>query len=148
SLRLSMQLRPHRIDSQVELRGPAIGELSLQAQLDPRPASKPLSGSFRLNGLDLALVRPFVPMVTRIAGQLNGAGTLSGGLLAPQVNGTLRVQDGEIAGGELPMNIEQLQLQAQIEGERLLLQGVWRSGEQGQGNLNGEMSWTDGLVAD
>jgi translocation and assembly module TamB len=148
SLRLSMQLRPHRIDSQVELRGPAIGELSLQAQLDPRPASKPLSGSFRLNGLDLALVRPFVPMVERIAGQLNGAGTLSGGLLAPQVNGTLRVQDGEIAGGELPMNIEQLQLQAQIEGERLLLQGAWRSGEQGQGNLNGEMSWTDGLVAD
>ena len=82
SLRLSTQLRPQRIDSLLELRGPTIGELSLQAQLDPRPASKPLSGSFRLNGLDLALARPFVPMVERIAGQLNGAGTLSGGLSA------------------------------------------------------------------
>lgn len=148
SLRLSTQLRPQRIDSLLELHGPAIGELSLQAQLDPRPASKPLSGSFRLNGLDLALVRPFVPMVERIAGQLNGAGTLSGGLLAPQINGNLRVQGGEIAGGELPMNIEQLQLLARIEGERLQLEGDWRSGEQGQGSLNGELSWADVLRAD
>ncbi|MDZ4332095.1 MAG: translocation/assembly module TamB domain-containing protein, partial [Pseudomonas sp.] len=148
SLRLSAQLRPQRIDSLLELRGPAIGELSLQAQLDPRPVSKPLSGSFRLNGLDLALARPFVPMVERIAGQLNGAGTLSGGLLAPQINGNLRVLNGEISGGELPMNIEQLQLQARIEGERLQLEGDWRSGEQGQGSLNGELSWADGLLAD
>lgn len=148
SLRLNTQIRPQRIDSSLLLRGPAIGELALDATLDPRPASKPLSGSFRLNGLDLALVRPFVPMVERIAGQLNGAGTLSGGLLAPQINGNLRVSNGEIAGGELPMNIEQLQLQARIEGERLLLDGDWRSGEQGQGSLNGELSWAAGLTAD
>ncbi|WP_415755314.1 translocation/assembly module TamB domain-containing protein [Pseudomonas leptonychotis] len=148
SLRLSTQLRPQRIDSLLELHGPAIGELSLQAQLDPRPASKPLSGSFRLNGLDLALARPFVPRVERIAGQLNGSGTLSGGLLAPQIKGSLRVQGGAISGGELPMNIEQLQLQAQIEGEQLQLEADWRSGEQGQGSLNGQVSWTDGLQAD
>ncbi|WAC44174.1 translocation/assembly module TamB [Pseudomonas sp. SL4(2022)] len=147
SLRLSTQLRPQRIDSLLELHGPAMGELSLQAQLDPRPASKPLSGNFRLNGLDLALARPFVPMVERIAGQLNGAGSLSGGLLAPQINGNLRVLNGELSGAELPMNIEQLQLQARIEGEQLQLEGDWRSGEQGQGSLNGELSWADGLVA-
>ena len=148
SLRLSTQLRPQRIDSLLELHGPAIGELSLQAQLDPRPASMPLSGNFRLNGLDLALARPFVPRVERIAGQLNGSGTLSGGLLAPQIKGSLRVQGGAISGGELPMNIEQLQLQAQFEGEQLQLEADWRSGEQGQGSLNGQVSWTDGLQAD
>ena len=147
SLRMTAQLRPQRIDSLLELRGPTIGELSLQAQLDPRPASKPLSGSFSLKGLDLALARPFVPMVERIAGQLNGAGTLSGGLLAPQVNGNLYVVNGEISGAELPMNIEQLQLQARIEGEQLQLVGDWRSGEQGQGSLNGELNWADGLLA-
>lgn len=148
SLRLSTQIRPQRIDTSLQLSGPAIGELAVQAQLDPRPASKPLSGSFRLNGLDLALARPFVPRVERIAGQLNGAGSLSGGLLAPQINGTLAVVNAEIAGGELPTNIEQLHLQAQVLGERLLLQGDWRSGEQGHGNLNGELKWADGLQAD
>ena len=147
SLRLTAQLRPQRIDSLLKLRGPTIGELSLQAQLDPRRASKPLSGSFSLKGLDLALARPFVPMVERIAGQLNGAGTLSGGLLAPQVNGNLYVVKCEISGAELQMNIEQLQLQARIEGEQLQLEGDWRSGEQGQGSLNGELNWADGLLA-
>jgi translocation and assembly module TamB len=148
SLRLNTQLGPQRIDSQLELRGPKIGELVLQAQIDPRPADKPLTGSFRLSGLDLALARPFVPMVERIAGQLNGAGTLSGGLLAPQVNGNLRLLDGEVSGGELPLDFTQLQLQARIDGERLLLEGGWRSGEHGQASLDGELSWSQGMVAD
>ena len=147
SLRLSSQLSPQRVDNRIELRGPAIGELLLNAQLDPRPASKPLTGDFRLSGLDLALIRPFVPMVERIAGQLNGAGRLSGALLAPQINGTLRLSEGEIAGAELPMNIEQLQLSAQISGEQLQLEGDWRSGEQGQGSLTGELNWANGLAA-
>tara|TARA_R100001244_G_scaffold24895_5_gene25080 strand:- start:401 stop:4069 length:3669 start_codon:yes stop_codon:yes gene_type:complete len=148
SLRLSSQLQPQRIDTQVELRGPKIGELSLQAQLDPRPASKPLSGTFRLSGLDLALARPFVPMVERLAGQLNGSGSLAGSLLAPQVNGSLQLSGGEIAGGELPSNFEDLQLQALIAGERLQLSGGWRSGDNGQGSLNGELAWGAGLTGE
>ena len=148
SLRLNTELGPQRIDSLLELRGPKIGELVLQARIDPRPADKSLTGSFRLSGLDLALARPFVPMVERIAGQLNGAGTLSGGLLDPQVNGNLRLLDGEVSGGELPLDFTQLQLQARIDGERLLLEGGWRSGEHGQASLDGELSWSQGMVAD
>ncbi|WP_397377700.1 translocation/assembly module TamB domain-containing protein [Pseudomonas sp.] len=146
SLRLSSQLRPQRIDNQLELRGPAIGALALQAQLDPRPANKPLSGSFRLDGLDLGLLRPFVPMVERLAGQINGSGTLSGALLSPQINGNLRVDNGEVSGADLPMSIEALQMRAQIDGDQLQLNGDWRSGESGQGILAGQMSWDAGLA--
>ena len=146
SLRLSSQLRPQRIDNQLELRGPAIGALALQAQLDPRPANKPLSGSFRLDGLDLALLRPFVPMVERLAGQINGSGKLSGSLLSPQINGNLRVDNGEVSGAELPMSIEALQVRAQIDGDQLQLNGDWRSGESGKGTLAGQMSWDAGLA--
>ncbi len=145
SLRLSSQLRPQRIDTQLNLRGAKMGELTLLAQLDPRPADKPLSGEFRLSGLDLALARPFVPMVEQLSGQLNGNGTLSGSLLAPQVNGRVQLSNGEISGGELPTQIEDLQLQALIAGERLQLSGGWRSGEQGQGSLSGELAWSEGL---
>ncbi|WP_147173953.1 translocation/assembly module TamB domain-containing protein [Pseudomonas sp. SJZ079] len=145
SLRLSSQLRPQRIDTQLNLRGARMGELTLLAQLDPRPADKPLSGEFRLSGLDLALAKPFVPMVEQLRGQLNGDGTLSGSLLAPQVNGRVQLSNGEISGGQLPTQIEDLQLQALIAGERLQLSGGWRSGEQGQGSLSGELAWSEGL---
>lgn len=141
SLRLSSELRPQRIDTELNLRGQRIGELSLQAQLDPRPANKPLSGQFRLSGLDLAIARPFVPMVERLAGQLDGSGTLSGDLLKPLVNGQLALSGGEISGGELPTSFEDLQLRVLIAGESLQLNGGWRSGERGQGTLNGALAW-------
>ncbi|SDI13218.1 translocation and assembly module TamB [Pseudomonas benzenivorans] len=145
SLRLSSQLRPQRIDTQLELRGAKLGQLSLQARLDPRPANKPLSGEFRLSGLDLALARPFVPMVEHLAGQLDGDGSLVGSLLAPQVNGRVQLRGGEISGGQLPIGFEDLQLQALIAGESLQLSGGWRSGEHGQGRLAGELAWRTGL---
>ncbi|OLU16793.1 hypothetical protein BVH01_09465 [Pseudomonas sp. PA1(2017)] len=145
SLRLSSELRPQRIDSELSLRGPRIGELSVQAQLDPRPANKPLSGQFRLNGFDLAIARPFVPMVERLAGQLNGSGTLSGDLLKPLVNGQLALNDGEVSGGELPTSFEDLQVRVLIAGESLQLSGGWRSGERGQGSLGGALAWGGSL---
>ncbi|WP_439858589.1 translocation/assembly module TamB domain-containing protein [Pseudomonas sp. MBLB4136] len=144
-LRLDSQLSPASIDSRLELRGPKLGQLSLQALIDPRPASKPLSGSFDLRGLDLALARPFVPRVEQLSGRLEGSGTLGGLLLAPRVDGRLQLRDGEISGAALPTNVRDLQLQARIAGERLRLDGGWRSGEQGRGELDGELSWDDGL---
>nr|WP_215730826.1 translocation/assembly module TamB domain-containing protein [Pseudomonas lalucatii] len=144
-LRLDSQLRAEGIDARLMLRGPKIGELSLQATLDPRPAHKPLTGSFRLSGLDLALARPFVPRVEHLGGRLEGSGSLGGELLAPRVDGHVRLHDGVISGGELPSNFRDLQLQAQIAGERLQLQGGWHSGAQGRGELSGELAWGAGL---
>ncbi|KIQ00756.1 MULTISPECIES: translocation/assembly module TamB domain-containing protein [Pseudomonas] len=145
SLRLSSELKPQRIDTELNLRGPKIGELMVQAQLDPRPQNKPLSGQFRLSGLDLAIARPFVPMVESLSGRLDGSGNLSGDLLKPLVNGQLALSNGEISGGELPTSFEDLQIRALIAGESLQLNGNWRSGERGQGSLNGELAWGEQL---
>ena len=144
-LSLKAQLQPQAIDATVDLRGPRIGSLALRAQLDPRPADKPLTGTFRLQGLQLALARPFLPMVKRLAGQLDGDGTLSGTLTAPRIDGQVRLRDGVITGGALPTPIDDLELQARIAGESLQLDGSWRSGESGQGRLDGSLAWSDGL---
>ena len=145
SLRLTSELKPQRMDAQLNLRGPKIGELAVQAQVDPRRQNKPLSGSFRLSGLDLAIARPFVPMVEHLAGRLEGSGSLSGDLLGPQVNGQVQLTGGEISGGELPTRFEDLQLRALIAGDSLRLDGGWRSGELGRGSLDGALAWGDGL---
>lgn len=148
SLRLDSTLRPQRVDSELSLRSERLGELLVQAQIDPRPQSKPLTGAFRLSGFDLAVLRPFVPMAERLQGRLLGSGTLGGHLLAPQVDGQLRLENGELSGSELPISLEDLQLQARIAGEQMRLTGSWSSGEAGRGNLSGELNWLDGLQAD
>jgi len=148
ALRLDSTLAPRRIDTRVSFRGERLGELSLNARIDPLGKDKPLSGDFRLAGLDVSIARPFVPMVERLAGQLNGSGRLSGNLLAPQVNGNLMLSGGEVSGAELPVSMQDLSLQALIAGEQVQLNGGWRSGEAGRAQLSGHLTWGQALGMD
>jgi len=83
-----------------------------------------------------------------LAGQLNGSGRLSGTLLAPQVNGSLALTGGQVSGAELPVSLEGLTLQAAIAGEQVRLKGDWRSGQGGQGQLDGSLTWGQALSMD
>ena len=148
TLTLETTLNPKRIDTRLNFHGGKLGELLLQAQINPLPKSKPISGNFSLAGLDLAVVRPFVPMVEKLHGKLNGSGRISGGLLAPQVNGNLNLVDGEISGPELPISLEDLNVQALIAGESVQLNGAWRSGKAGQGSLKGQIEWGQAVAVD
>ncbi|MGK9063633.1 translocation/assembly module TamB domain-containing protein [Stutzerimonas chloritidismutans] len=148
TLALSSDLAPSRIDSQLNFEGGPLGSLAVNLQIDPAGEQKPISGDFRLRELDLSVARPFIAQVDRFEGQLNGSGTLSGTLTKPQVTGELNLTGGEIAGSELPVSFEQLQLQARIDGERLQLDGDWRSGEQGRGAIGGHVAWGDSLDLD
>nr|WP_256584080.1 translocation/assembly module TamB domain-containing protein [Pseudomonas sp. SDI] len=148
ALRLDSTLGPRRVDTRLEFRGGKLGELLLSSRIDPLAKNKPLTGDFNLNGLDLSVARPFAPMVERLAGQLNGSGRISGTLLAPQVNGNLLLAHGEVAGSELPVNLKDLTVRAQIAGEQLQLDGDWNSGEAGTGKLAGQIGWGPALAVD
>lgn len=148
TLRLTSRLNPKRIDTELNFRGDRLGQLQVITQIDPIAQSKPISGSFRLSGLDLSIARPFVPMVETLKGQLDGSGQIAGSLVAPQVNGNVTLSDGQIAGPELPTTLEDLQLQALIAGESVRLQGSWKSGKTGQGTLGGTVAWANALDVD
>ncbi|MBC3301213.1 translocation/assembly module TamB [Pseudomonas sp. SWRI18] len=146
TLKLETTLNPKRIDTQLNFHGGKLGELLLQAQINPLPKDKPITGNFSLVGLDLAVARPFVPMVETLSGKLNGSGRLSGGLLAPQVNGSVNLVGGEVSGPELPISLEDLNVQALIAGDSVQLNGGWRSGKAGQGSLKGRIDWGQALA--
>ena len=148
TLRVDSTLSPRSVDTRLNFKGERLGQLSLTTQIDPLAADKPVKGDFSLAGLDLSIARPFVPMVEKLTGQLNGSGKLSGTLLAPQVNGNLALTSGEVSGAELPISLEGLSLQAQIAGEQVQLKGDWRSGPAGRGQLAGNITWSPALAVD
>nr|WP_276584024.1 translocation/assembly module TamB domain-containing protein [Pseudomonas sp. RIT-PI-AD] len=148
SLKLDTRLQPQRVDSLLSLDGPRLGQLQVEAHLDPRPASKPLSGQFRLSGLDLAVARPFIAKVETLEGRLDGSGSLGGTLLAPTLDGRLSLHDGHVAGDELPTRLEALTLDARILGESATLSGGWRAGERGRASLSGNLGWGRALALD
>lgn len=148
TLTLETTLKPKRIDTLLNFHGGKLGELLLQAQVNPLAKNKPLSGQFSLTGLDLAVARPFAPMVETLHGRLNGTGKLSGGLLAPQVHGRVNLVGGEISGAQLPINLEDLNVQALIAGERVQIDGGWNSGPSGKGTVKGMLEWGTALAMD
>lgn len=141
TLSLNSQLTPKQVDSRLRFEGGELGELGVRLRVDPSGEVKPISGSFQLSSFDLSVLRPFVAQVERLEGELNGNGELSGTLQHPQINGELRLSGGEIAGAGLPVSFEQLQVRALIQGERVRVDGDWRSGEQGQGEITGVFDW-------
>ncbi|WP_313514154.1 translocation/assembly module TamB domain-containing protein [Pseudomonas sp.] len=147
-LSLDSRLQPKQVDTQLRFSGGPLGELSLQARIDPRGATKPLSGDFLLSGLDLSVARPFVPMVERLEGYLDGSGKLSGDLQEPRIDGRLQLRGGHVSGAELPTRLENLQAQALIAGENMQLSGNWSAGQQGQGSISGSLDWGRALDLD
>jgi translocation and assembly module TamB len=148
TLSLTSQLAPKQVDSRLRFEGGDLGDLDVRLQVDPSGEVKPISGNFQLSNFDLSVIKPFVAQVERLDGQLNGNGQISGTLQQPQINGELRLTEGEIAGAELPVSFEQLQVTAIIDGERVRVDGDWRSGEQGQGQIGGTIDWAQALDLD
>ncbi len=148
TLKLTSNMTPKKVDTRLDFRGGKLGELLARVSIDPLAKNKPVSGEFNLTGLDVSVARPFVPMVEKLNGKLNGNGRISGGLLAPQVNGNVTLSNGEVFGPELPVSLEKLDVQALIAGESVQLKGSWNSGPAGQGNIAGHIAWAQALDVD
>ncbi len=148
SLRLTSNLTPKKVDTSLDFRGGKLGELRARLGIDPLARNKPVNGEFSLTGLDVSVARPFVPMVEKLNGKLNGNGRISGSLLAPQVNGNVALSEGEVFGPELPVSLEKLNVQALIAGENVQLKGNWASGPAGQGSIVGHIAWAQALDVD
>lgn len=147
-LLLQADLDEQQISTSLLLAGAETGQLQLQLQLDPVSADKTLSGSFQLQELYLHALQPMLPMLETLQGSLAGEGKISGRLLQPQIDGQLRLRNGAVAGGQLPSSLEDLWLDVQLGQDGAGLKGGWRSGEQGQASIEGQVSWRPQLSVD
>jgi translocation and assembly module TamB len=148
TLKLTSSLTPKKVDTSLNFRGGKLGELLARLSIDPLAKNKTVNGDFNLSGVDISVARPFVPMIEKLNGKLNGSGRISGGLLAPQVNGNVTLNEGEVSGPELPISLEKLNVQALIAGENVQLNGNWNSGPTGQGSIGGHIAWAEALNVD
>lgn len=143
-LQLDSKLDAGQARNRFVLEGEDLGQLEIQANIDDPAERQALSGNYRLEGFKLDFIRPFLPEVEVVRGELNGNGTLAGTLQEPDVQGVVVLRDGQISGPQLPVSFEQLGVRVAIEGQRAHIQGDWRSGD-GQGSLSGAVTWAPEL---
>lgn len=140
-LQLTSELQAKTATAQFELRSDVIGRLAIGADVRDPAGNQQLSGRYQLEGLKLDFLRPFLPNVEQLRATLNGDGQLSGVLRAPVATGLLTLRDGLVSGPNLPISLEQLEADIAIDGQRLNIDGRWRSGEKGEGALQGTVGW-------
>lgn len=141
SIHLEGRLTPRQAEILADIQAGPLGQLNLQAQIDPRKTSKPIVGSFSLQKLNLGVAKAFIPQIDQLEGQLNGSGRITGTLDKPNISGQLVLSEGKVSGSQLPTTLEQIRIQADIAGDQMQINGGWRSGREGKGSLKGRVAW-------
>lgn len=144
-LQLNSELQADRAVNRFLLTGETLGEIEIQADIADPAGAQTLSGRYELSGFRLDFLRPFLPDVEVMRGELNGNGLLSGTLLEPEVQGIVALQGGQITGPALPVSFEDLGVRVIIDGQTADIEGGWRSGDSGQGSLTGAVTWAPEL---
>lgn len=146
-LEFTTQLDPKQARSTLSVISESLGNLTAQADIADPGGQQKLNGQFQLSKLQLDVLRPFLPQVNVLKGDLRGNGILAGTLSEPDIQGEIRLVDGEVSGPELPVSFEQLQLSVAIAGQQADINGQWASGK-GQGRLQGIAAWAPAMMVD
>ncbi|SDU02991.1 translocation/assembly module TamB domain-containing protein [Halopseudomonas salegens] len=138
-------LMAEQANTRIRIISEGIGELLVDAEIADPVGAQTLSGRYEVRGLRLDILRPFLPQVESLRGQINGSGELAGTLTEADISGNLVLADGHVSGRELPINMDDLHVDIRIDGQRADIDGRWRSGSEGQATLDGHVAWAPEL---
>ncbi|MFM1885902.1 MAG: hypothetical protein RL026_1059 [Pseudomonadota bacterium] len=101
----------------------------------------PVAGDFSLESAGLlGLLDVYLTGIDRASGRLSMQAQVAGRLGAPDLTGRLRLRDGEIDQYPVNLALRGVELDAQLEGSTLSLEGRARAGD-GQARFKGRMLW-------
>ncbi len=140
SIRLDLLPEADHLRLVLDARLEGDSHLSGQAQLLDlnRPASAMLDARARLNLPDIGVFNRLATELDQLGGRLSGEMAMRGALLAPTLQGQLRLDDGLLVHAPLGLRIEDLHLHLDGSEERASLSGQMRGGE-GELTLNGSL---------
>jgi len=105
----------------------------------PGDSAEALDGSLDLEQLELAALRPFLPQLSRLEGELRGALRLAGTQAEPEVLGELAWSGGALAAHANPTELRAVELMVTLLGDRAELEGTARLGG-GELEISGDAS--------
>src|SRR5690606_7667470 len=123
TLELTAELDQRRAETRLPLLSSGPGNPHVQASNSDPGGAQTLIGQFMLDDVLLDILRPFLPQVETLSGDLIGNGTLSGTLKEPLVQGQVQLRDGQVSGPDLPISFEQLEMLVAITGQQASIDG-------------------------
>lgn len=140
-LAATARANPADVDLGFDLVSADIGQGQARVHVDPRAPGKPVAGQLSLQGLRLAMLQPFFPGLSALAGSLSAEGRIGGVLQRPTFDGQLRIEEGEVAFQRLPLRVTGLSTRVDVRGTNATISGSMKSGAGGA-TIEGAADWS------
>lgn len=106
-------------------------------------AALPLTGALEAQTRELGFVTALVPEIDRASGDLTARIQISGTLGAPQIEGVLALEKGELDLYAVNLLLREVGMRLELAGKTLSLKGQARAGE-GSFQVDGKLAWESG----
>jgi len=141
---LTMQIRldESSLIAKTIIQSRELGGMTSDIRIDDIFDTRELSGDINIVDIDLAFIEPLIYQVDVLNGVVSGAGIVGGTLGKPEIIGQFNVNNGYLAGDELPVTLENFQFSIESSGERASITGSANSGK-GLAKITGSLAWGD-----
>ena len=145
--RASFEATPQRLSGEVKLDATEAASLTATGRSDRTGVDWrdfPLTGSLNVQTRELGFLPVLVPEVDRAAGKLNADLKFAGRLGAPEIEGSLVLEEGELDLYAVNLQLREIAMRADLKGTGLKLEAKTRAGK-GVAEVVGGLEWRDRL---
>jgi len=142
TLTMKVGLNESNLSVKANIESRELGTVTADIRIDDIFTTRELSGDINIIDIDLSFMEPLVYQVDVLNGVVSGAGIIDGTLNKPEVIGQFNVNNGYLAGDELPITLESFQFNIEVSGQNAAITGTANSGK-GIAKAVGSLSWGD-----
>ena len=144
---LNAAIRPDRLNTVFLADLGTNGSLNAElAVTDPAGQKQSLSGTYRINSINLGLLSKMLGEVAASSGYLEGNGTFAGSLTSPGLNGQIRIRDMNVTPAMDLGTISDINTTLSFNGHSADMHGGFVILEK-NGRFNGKLTWDPELDA-
>lgn len=131
----------NQIKFRFDMQAPNMGQGYIEARIKPDEKPYTINGAMLLEKVNLAILKPFLPGMQHLVGEINLSGGLSGPITQPDFYGEFSLTGGEAQAKNTPINLTNTEITASIRGKEAAITGQLNSGE-GLAKLGGKIDWS------
>jgi len=140
TLTMDVGLDESSLTAKVNINSHELGGMTSDIRVDDIFGKRELSGDINIIDIDIAFIEPLIEQVDVLNGVVSGAGIVDGTLDKPEIIGQFNVNNGYLAGDELPVTLENFQFNIESSGQKASITGSANSGK-GLAKVVGNITW-------
>ncbi|PKH06530.1 translocation/assembly module TamB domain-containing protein [Moritella sp. Urea-trap-13] len=144
TLTMKVGLDESSLSVKANIKSRELGGVTADLRIDDIFTKRELSGDINIIDIDLAFIEPLIYQIDVLNGVVSGAGIIGGTLDKPEVIGQFNVNNGYLAGDELPVTLESFQFNIESSGQNASITGTTNSG-RGVAKIVGSLAWGESL---